>query len=62
MDRKRTMRDILCENTDIPEVGLEAFLLSSPLTSCSQTNQLDVNLFFTRNKRFGVKAIRRNVG
>jgi hypothetical protein len=60
--RKRTIRDILCENTDIPEIGLEAFKLRSPLVSCSEGNKLDINLFFSRNKRFGAQAVRRNVG
>ena len=56
------MRDILCENTSIPEAGLEAFLLHSPVVGCSEGNHLDLNLFFSRNKRFGAPAVRRNVG
>jgi hypothetical protein len=60
--RKRTLRDILCENTGIPEAGLHSFLLDSPILSCKEVNAIDINLFFTRNKRFGVQGVRRRVG
>ncbi len=42
--RRRTLRDIICENTDITDLARSAFRIpsaSNPLVSCSEVNSLD---------------------
>lgn len=46
--RKRTLRDIICENSDIEELPVNVFLLPSIQDSpkpCTFTNRLDFDLF-----------------
>lgn len=43
--RKRTLRDILCQNTDIPFAQKNLFLANQSTFSCRQFNKLDLTLF-----------------
>ena len=42
---KRRLRDIVCENTKIPQVQKSLFKTRGSKISCSETNPLDISLF-----------------
>ena len=43
--RRRTLRDLICENTEISAARQNVFLLVGSVKTCSDTNNLDITLF-----------------
>jgi len=43
--RKRTLRDIICQNTEITKARENVFLLRGKMKDCEDVNQLDLDLF-----------------
>ena len=43
--RKRTLRDIICENTDITKARENVFLLRGKMKNCTDVHQLELGLF-----------------
>ena len=43
--RKRTLRDIICENTEVAKVRENVFLLEGSMIDCNHFNYLDITIF-----------------
>ena len=43
--KKRTLRDVICENTDVARMRPNAFLLTGSSLNCNNINNLDIGLF-----------------
>ena len=43
--RKRTLRDIICENTELTRARENVFLLEGNMVDCTTVNFLDIKLF-----------------